>query len=57
MFNIQFTVEQLNALLNILNVPRNAPTMQLAAFIQLIQDQAEKQAEELEKEKETENEQ
>lgn len=50
MIKLEFTVEQINVLLNILNVPQNAQTINLATFIQMIQDQAGPQVAELQKE-------
>jgi len=42
---ISLTVEQVNALLNILNTPYNATTANLFYFINLIQDQVGPQVE------------
>ena len=44
-FNIEFNVDQINTLLNILNQPNSANTAQLYYFINLIQEQAAPQAE------------
>lgn len=43
MIKLEFTVEQLNSLVNILNTPYQVPTVVLANFINLIQSQAEPQ--------------
>jgi len=46
--SIDFTVEQINSLLNILNTPTQVPTVVLFNFISLIQQQAEPQFKKLE---------
>jgi hypothetical protein len=56
MIKLEFTVEQINVLLNILNTPQNAQTINLASFIQMIQDQAGPQVAELQKEEEAKKE-
>ena len=38
--NFEFTIDQTNALLNMLDAPQNSSTMQRAAFINLVQEQA-----------------
>jgi hypothetical protein len=38
--SVEFTVKELNALLNILNTPNQVPATTLVAFINLIQQQA-----------------
>lgn len=43
MIKLEFTIEQLNSLVNILNTPYQVPTVVLANFINLIQEQAESQ--------------
>jgi hypothetical protein len=37
---LEFTVKEVNALLNILNTPNQVPTTTFAAFINMIQQQA-----------------
>jgi hypothetical protein len=41
---LEFTVKEVNALLNILNTPNQVPATTLVAFINLIQQQAGPQA-------------
>ena len=38
--NFEFTIDQINALLSMLDAPQNSSTMQRAAFINLVQEQA-----------------
>lgn len=38
--NLEFTVKEINALLNILNTPNQVPATTLVGFINLIQQQA-----------------
>ena len=56
--NLQFTFEQTNFLLNVLDNPLNSSTMQRASFINLIQEQAAPQVKALQEaaEKEQANE-
>ena len=42
---LEFTVQEVNILLNILNMPVQAPTMTLSGFITVIQNQAGPQVE------------
>ena len=42
---LQFTVQEVNILLNVLNMPLQAPAMTLAGFINAIQNQAGPQVE------------
>ena len=42
---LEFTVQEVNILLNVLNMPTQAPTMTLASFITAIQNQAGPQVE------------
>ncbi len=42
---LEFTVQEVNILLNILNMPVQAPTMTLSGFITAIQNQAGPQVE------------
>ena len=50
MIKLEFTVDQVNTLLNILNTPQNAQTVNLAFFIQAVQDQAGPQVAKLQEE-------
>ena len=51
---LNLTIDQVNALLNILNTPYNATTANLFYFINLIQDQVAPQVKEQEPEQTTE---
>ena len=45
LLNLQFTVQEVNILLNVLNMPTQTPAMTLASFITAIQNQAGPQME------------